>query len=117
MRVPALFIALALGEGPALIGYRQHATDLSRLYSVVSVLVRCYDVSRHIINCVKVATQPIIIVDEICYFELQEAKPAPNPLYELSQPEGMHPEIVEALFENQKYVCLAFVPLIFESLF
>ncbi|XP_065840857.1 ubiquitin carboxyl-terminal hydrolase 9X-like [Oscarella lobularis] len=87
MRVPALFIALALGEGPALIGYRQHATDLSRLYSVVSV-----------------ATQPIIIVDEICYFELQEAKPAPNPLYELSQPEGMHPEIVEALFENQKYL-------------
>ena len=65
MRVPALFIALALGEGPALIGYRHHATDLSRLYSVVSVLVRCYDVSRHMAHCVKVATQPIIIVDEI----------------------------------------------------
>ncbi|XP_065841242.1 ubiquitin carboxyl-terminal hydrolase 9X-like isoform X2 [Oscarella lobularis] len=86
MRVPALFIALALGEGPALIGYRHHATDLSRLYSVVSVLVRCYDVSRHMQHCVK------------------EAEPAPNPFYELSQPEAMHPEIVEALFENQKYL-------------
>ncbi|XP_065840669.1 ubiquitin carboxyl-terminal hydrolase 9X-like isoform X2 [Oscarella lobularis] len=86
MRVPALFIALALGEGPALIGYRHHATDLSRLYSVVSVLVRCYDVSRHMAHCVK------------------EAEPAPNPFYELSQPEAMHPEIVEALFENPKYL-------------
>ncbi len=42
--VPSLFIAVALDEGPGP-PMRSPYTDLSKLYAVVSILVRCCDVT------------------------------------------------------------------------
>ena len=42
--VPTLFIAVALDEGPGP-PLRSPYTDLTKLYAVVSVLIRCCDVS------------------------------------------------------------------------
>lgn len=42
--VPTLFIAVALDEGPGP-PLRSPYTDLTKLYAVVSMLVRCCDVS------------------------------------------------------------------------
>lgn len=53
--VPSYFIAVALDEGPGP-PLRSPYTDLTKLYAVVSILVRCCDLRPHQANAIPVST-------------------------------------------------------------
>lgn len=58
LNVPALFMLVALDEGPGPPIKYQYA-DLGKLYHVVSVLVRCCDVSSKTMSSVPGNTRPL----------------------------------------------------------
>ena len=56
--VPTLFIAVALDEGPGP-PLRSPYTDLTKLYAVVSILVRCCDVTSQQKGLIQVCMEVI----------------------------------------------------------
>ena len=61
MDVPAKFMQVALDEGPGPPIKYQYA-ELGKLYSVVSLLVRCCDVSARCQSSVAVSTVTIFVI-------------------------------------------------------
>ena len=79
---------VALDEGPGPPIKYQYA-DLGKLYSVVSMLVRCCDVTSH------------------CQSSVEGRHPLPNPYWEQSLKRPLmpvQPEVAEILFNRPRYV-------------
>jgi ubiquitin carboxyl-terminal hydrolase 9/24 len=86
MRLPSLFISLSVGEGPISLGYRHNSTDFTKLHSVVSLLIRCCDISER---------------SRTMY---QGMEPMENPFCEMPNPVAMHPDLDHAVFGSHKYI-------------
>lgn len=64
--VPTLFIAVALDEGPGP-PLRSPYTDLTKLYAVVSVLVRCCNVSSQQKSALPVSLENEVLIKTDCF--------------------------------------------------
>ncbi|VDH98041.1 ubiquitin carboxyl-terminal hydrolase 9/24 [Mytilus galloprovincialis] len=97
LNVPAMFMLVALDEGPGPPIKYQYA-ELNKLYSVVSILVRCCDVST---RCLSYAESPSKMNP------YSDGPPKPNPFGDPSLPTPLMPiqqPVIEPMYGRTSYV-------------